>query len=324
MIARTSRPVLLLLGATGQLGRELLHTLPSLGPLVAPSHEALDLASAADVRRFVRALRPSIVVNAAGYAFVDQAESEPAQCAMLNADVPALLARECRRLAATLIHFSTDYVFDGCKHTPYLETDATQPLSVYGRTKRDGERAVVDAGGAHFVVRTSWLHAAHGRNFPATIRRLAREREELRVVDDQIGAPTAAASVASGVRDMLRALERTRRLRGSAESYAGIYHMSAAGSTTWYEFARHILDGDPRREEHACREVRAISTDEYPTPARRPAYSVLDNTKLFAQFGIRLPSWVEQWRITSARLGWESRAAFAEAGAGHPADRTTM
>ena len=320
----TARQRLLLLGASGQLGRELRRVLPRAGSVMAPRRADLDLTSAADVRRAIRLLRPTVVVNAAGYALVDQAESERALCAVLNADVPGHLARECRAVGATFVHFSTDYVFDGQRRTPYRETDEPRPLSVYGQTKRDGELAVAHAGGRWFVLRTSWLHAPHGRNFPSTILRLARERAELRVVDDQIGAPTAASAVADGVCHILGVLARADRLGVGAETFAGIYHMSAAGCTSWYEFARQILTDDPCASEHVCQAVHPISTAEYPAPARRPAYSVLDNTKLFDRFGIRLPNWIDQWRVTAQQLPSESRATVVGAMAAPRAGRTTV
>ena len=239
----------------------------------------------------MRAIQPAVVVNAAAYTNVDRAESEPELCAQVNADAPAVLADECRKLGAMFLHFSTDYVFDGTKRMPYAETDEPRPLGVYARTKRDGEAAIVAAGGAFMIVRTSWVYGLHGRNFPTTVLRLAREREELAVVDDQTGAPTSASAVSSGVGQVLRSLARGRDTRAAFEAAAGIYHMTAAGATTWYDFARRILADDPRSTEQICRAVRPISTAQYPTPAPRPAYSVLDNTKLAARFGVQLPSW---------------------------------
>lgn len=291
-----SHSTILLLGGTGQIGHELGRELATLGTVVAPGRHELDLGSADAIRETVRAIGPSLVVNAAAYTQVDRAESEPELCASINADAPAILADACRNVGAMFMHFSTDYVFDGTKRTPYQETDEPRPLGVYARTKHDGERAVIDVGGAFMIMRTSWVYGPHGRNFPATMLRLSREREELAVVDDQTGAPTSASAVAAGVGQVLRSLARDGDTRSAFEAAAGIYHMTAAGATTWYDFARRILADDPRSTEQICRAVRPISTEEYALPARRPAYSVLDNTKLAARFGVQLPSWGDQWR----------------------------
>jgi dTDP-4-dehydrorhamnose reductase len=289
---------ILILGGTGQIGRELVRDLSTLGTVAAPTRRALDLTSADAIREAVGDVRPSLVVNAAAYTEVDRAESESALCAQVNADAPAVVADECRKSGAMFLHLSTDYVFDGTKRTPYTETDEPCPLGVYARTKRDGEQAVLAIGGLFMIVRTSWVYGLHGRNFPATMLRLAREREELAVVDDQTGAPTSASAVASGVGQVLRSFARERDTRAAFEAASGIYHMTASGSTTWYDFARRILGDDPRSTEQICRSVRPIRTEDYPLPARRPAYSVLDNTKLATRFGVQLPSWSDQWRAT--------------------------
>lgn len=288
-----ARPTILVIGGTGQIGDELVRELAALGTVVAPSRTELELLSAASIREVIGRVRPAIVVNAAGYTAVDHAESEREICAALNADAPACVAAECRRLGAVLVHFSTDYVFDGTKRTPYVETDRPEPLNVYGQTKLAGEEAVAACGGAHLIFRTSWVYSPRGRNFPGAILRLARERDVLSVVNDQVGAPTSAAAIASGTHEVLRVLARERR--DSVAGTSGVYHMTAAGSTTWYEFARTILADDPRRDEQVCRDILPITSAEYPTAAKRPAYSVLDNTKLLERFGVRLPTWKEQW-----------------------------
>jgi dTDP-4-dehydrorhamnose reductase len=316
------RPRILLLGGTGQIGRELWRALFPVAHVTAPTRADVDLTSVRDVRRLVADVHPAIVVNSAGYTMVDQAELEPAPCAQLNTALPALLSTECKRVGSVLLHFSTDYVFDGATGAPYVETDAPRPLSVYGRTKRDGELAVIDGEGAFLILRTSWVYAAHSRNFPSTIMRLARARTELAVVNDQTGAPTSASAVAAGVRDMIRQLCRTADPRAVGESVAGIYHMTAAGSTTWFDFARRVLADDPRSAEHLCHSVRPISTSEYPAVARRPAYSVLDNAKLAERFAVRLPSWIDQWREVAAQLRPDPRPAYAEVTEAHHADST--
>ena len=287
------RPTILVIGGTGQIGHELARELAVLGTVVAPAHTELELLSAASIRDVIARVRPAMVVNAAGYTAVDSAESEREVCAALNADAPAILADECKRLGALLVHFSTDYVFDGTKRAPYVETDLPRPLNVYGQTKLAGEEAVAVCD-AHLIFRTSWVYSARGRNFPLSILRLAREREELSVVNDQVGAPTSAEAIAAGTVGVLRVLAaEDGDLRDNRA--AGVYHMTAGGSTTWYEFARTILADDPRRDEQVCRAVLPITSAEYPTAAKRPAYSVLDNTKLNERFGVRLPTWREQW-----------------------------
>jgi dTDP-4-dehydrorhamnose reductase len=274
--------VILLLGASGQVGHELARELSVFGRVTAPTSAELDLTSPAAIRDAVRASRPLLIVNAAAYTAVDAAESNAERCAAINAEAPGVLAEEAEKNGAYLIHFSTDYVFDGTKGTPYVETDETNPLGVYGRTKLDGEIEVAAKCQRYLIFRTAWVYSARGKNFVLTMRRLARERDELNVVNDQVGAPTSAPAIATGVMQVLRVLQREPEL---VTSVSGIYHMTAGGETTWFEFARTILADDPRVT------VRPITTAEYPTPAKRPAYSVLDNSKLERVFGVRLPSW---------------------------------
>lgn len=293
---------ILITGATGQIGHELVRELSALGSVVAPPRSMLDLESPTSIRSAIHEIQPTLVVNAAAYTAVDLAESEPERCALMNTAAPEILAQECRKLGAALVHFSTDYVFDGTKQSPYSETDQTAPLSVYGRTKRDGEEAVAAAGGAFLIVRTTWVYGIRGKNFPMTILRLAREREELKIVNDQVGAPTSSLAVANGVSQMLRVIGRQSDPIGAFAASSGIYHMTASGSTTWYDFARRILADDPRSVEHVCRTVRPTTSAEYAQPAQRPAYSVLDNTKLAQRFGVTLPPWTEQWRVVGDQL----------------------
>ena len=283
--------MILLLGASGQVGRELSRELSAFAGVAAPTSAELDLTSATAIRDAVRASRPLLIVNAAAYTAVDAAESNAERCAAINAHAPGVLAEEAEKNGAYFIHFSTDYVFDGSKTTPYVETDETNPLGVYGRTKRDGELAVLANCQRHLIFRTAWVYAAHGKNFARTMRRLARERDELRVVNDQIGAPTSAPAIAAGVARVLRVLQREPE---RVMSVSGIYHMTAGGQTTWFEFARTILADEPRVT------IRPITTAEYPTPAKRPAYSVLDNSKLERVFGVKLPTWQEQWLSSGA------------------------
>jgi dTDP-4-dehydrorhamnose reductase len=272
---------ILLTGKRGQIGSALLVTLPRLGELIAVDRSQLDLTKLDSVRDTVRKVRPHVIVNAAGYTAVDEAERERVAAFRVNRDGPATLAEEALRLGALLVHFSTDYVFDGHKRVPYVETDSTNPLNAYGRSKLAGEEAILGIGCRHLILRTSWVYAERGKNFLVTIRRLVDHGKELRVVDDQWGAPTSAGMIATAVPS---AVERIV----ADESLVGLYHMTAAGSTTWCRFARSIVGKD----------VTAISSDAYQTAARRPLYSVLDNTKLNMRLNVRLASWEEGLKET--------------------------
>jgi dTDP-4-dehydrorhamnose reductase len=301
---------ILIIGATGQIGHELVETLSRFGDIVAPRRDDLDLSDPLSIRDGLATAKPDLVVNAAAYTAVDRAEAEPSECARINADAPAFLAAECKRLGAALVHFSTDYVFDGSSTRPYIESDATAPLNAYGRTKRAGEQGILAVGGANLVFRTSWIYGARGSNFMRTMLRLAHERKTIEVVNDQTGSPTSAPAVARGVASVLKSIapRMGETWFSVMQPVAGIYHMTTAGSTTWYEFAVTILLDDPRVDEQTCRKVTAIQTKDYPTPARRPRYSVLDNSKLASQFGVRLPSWEDGWREIADQLRAASRA----------------
>jgi dTDP-4-dehydrorhamnose reductase len=275
------RPVILLTGATGQLGFELARLLPAHGEVQALDRAALDLADADAVAASVRRVKPQIIVNAAGYTAVDRAESEPALADAINARAPAVLAEEAKRLDALLIHYSTDYVFDGNSREPYREEDQANPLNVYGRSKLDGERAIAAVGGAHLILRTSWIYGWHGQNFLLTMRRLAATRDELRVVADQFGVPNWSRVLAEATAGLVS--------RGAAAlaKKTGIYHLSGRGRASWFDFARAIFDDADRPR------VVPITTAEYPTPARRPASAVLATAKFEEAFGIALPDWRE-------------------------------
>ncbi|MBX9903475.1 MAG: dTDP-4-dehydrorhamnose reductase [Burkholderiales bacterium] len=274
---------ILLTGKNGQVGHELQHLLPSLGTVVALGREELDLTSADAIRKTMRDVRPGIVVNAAAYTAVDLAEQEPDKAFAINGTAPGLIAEEARRTDAFVVHYSTDYVFDGSQKTPYLETDMPNPLSAYGHSKVAGENAIRASGAAHFIFRTSWIYAAHGRNFVHTILRLARERDELKIVDDQIGAPTWARTVAETTCAALKAQYRDR---------SGLYHLTAAGSVTWFGFAKAILDeAKTLQPDLRMPALIPISTSEYPLPTPRPANSCLDNTRLHTTLGLFTPDW---------------------------------
>lgn len=295
-----TRPLVLLTGATGQVGWELARTLAPIARVAAPGSGELDLGSADALRDAVRTLAPAAIVNAAAYTAVDRAESEPERAEAVNAAAPAVLAREAARLGALMVQISTDYVFDGEADAPYAEDAPVNPLSVYGRTKLAGEAGVAAAGGPHLVFRTSWVYGARGANFMRTMLRLAREREELRVVDDQHGAPTWSRMLAQGVAAALGGALRGGRFEVPPEHW-GVHHLSAGGQTTWHGFARAILEGDPDRAGQRCRAVVAIPTSQFPTPARRPRYSVLDGTRAARAFGVALPEWREQLALCLAR-----------------------
>ncbi len=278
-------PVILLTGKSGQVGWELQRALLPLGRIHAFGHVELDLADTAAVRRKLDEVRPDVIVNAAAYTAVDRAESEPERAQAVNAAAPALLAQETAQRGALLIHYSTDYVYDGAKAAPYVETDPTNPLGAYGRSKLAGEAGIRAAGADHLIFRTSWVYAARGANFLRTILRLAAEREELRIVMDQIGAPTWARLVAEATAQALKQAVQERR-SGSFES--GVFHLAAAGETSWHGFAGAIVEG---RKGLRAKTVTPIATAEYPTPAKRPANSRLDTEKFRTRFGLVLPDW---------------------------------
>lgn len=278
---------ILVTGGQGQIGWELQRCLPSLGEVVAVDLAECDLTQPAQVSNLIRRVEPDLIVNTAAHTAVDRAESEPALSHTLNADVPEQLATEARRLGAALIHYSTDYVYDGTKREPYVESDPVNPLSTYGRTKLAGEQAVAAAGIPHLILRTSWVYAARGGNFARTMLKLAAERDALAVIADQHGAPTGAELLADVT---AHALRRTL----AVPALAGTYHCVAAGETHWHGYATHVIEwaraqGVPIRV--ATDAVRPIPTSAYPTPAQRPLNSRLDTRKLRAAFDLVLPDW---------------------------------
>ena len=277
---------ILLTGASGQVGWELARTLAPLGEVLAPPRSALDLANPAALEDAVHALAPDFIVNPAAHTAVDHAESEPDLAYAINAAAPGALARAAAARGIPLVHFSTDYVFDGRSTRAYTETDAPNPLGVYGASKLAGETAVSDAGGAHLILRTSWVYGLRGRNFLLTMQRLARERDTLSVVDDQYGSPTWSRLIAEAT-----ALVVARWLdRGDLTADSGVYHLTCGGRTSWHGFAEAILARLAKSEANVAR-LAAIPTSGYPTPAARPANSQLDCGKLAATFGVRLPDW---------------------------------
>jgi dTDP-4-dehydrorhamnose reductase len=287
----------LVTGAGGQVGAEVARELGEHAEVVAHERSTLDLARPEEIAARIREARPDVIVNAAAYTAVDRAETEEALAQAVNGVAPGILGEEAKRAGALLVHFSTDYVFDGTGSRPYVESDPVNPLSAYGRSKLAGERAVEASGCACVTLRTSWVYGPRGKNFMLTMLRLAASQPELRVVDDQRGAPTTSRQLARAVRDILTGgAARTIEARdiAHAKDASGLYHASAAGETTWFAFAQRIF-AVRARDQHgfAAPRVVPISTAEYPTPARRPAYSVLSNAKLERAFGVRIPAWQE-------------------------------
>jgi len=282
---------ILLFGKDGQVGWELQRALAPLGKVIALTRQQLDLGSPDAIRTALRQHRPDIIVNPAAYTAVDKAESEPDLAQAVNSTAPGILAEEAKLSDALLVHYSTDYVFDGCKAAPYTEHDTPNPQSVYGKTKLAGEQAIQAVGGRHLILRTSWVYGVHGGNFVKTVLRLARERDSLRIVNDQFGAPTWARLLAQSTSNMLQQL-----MLRPEDSKLGLYHLTAAGSTNWYDYAQEIVRL-ARLHDRALRDkplaIQGIPTREYPLPAVRPANSVLATEKIRSAFGLSLPQWEE-------------------------------
>lgn len=277
---------ILLTGRNGQVGWELERTLAPLGEIVAFDRHGLDLADADRLRTVVRELKPQLVVNAAAYTAVDQAEHESALAEAINGTAPGILAEESKRLGALLVHYSTDYVFDGTKPAPYTEDDRPHPGNAYGRSKLAGEQAIQAVGGRHLIFRTSWVYGLRGGNFLLTMQRLARERNELRVVDDQVGAPTWSRMIAEA-----------SALAIATRHAEGLYHLSAGGQTSWYGFAERILSAMGWHGQ-----LQAIPSRDYPLPAPRPANSRLCCDRLAGDAAIRLPEWSESLALCLALI----------------------
>jgi len=288
---------ILVTGSEGQLGTELVRQAPACGVVVtAPLLAEMDLTNCARVEEVFTTVRPAAVINAAAYTLVDRAETESDLAFAVNAAAPAHLARLCSREGIPLVQVSTDYVFDGRKQTPYVEDDPVAPLGVYGRSKAEGEAAVRSTLREHLIVRTAWLYSPYGSNFVRTILRLAAEGKELRIVDDQVGSPTCAADFAEAL------LSIVGRLRSDGEIPWGTYHYCGRGITSWFGFARHILQTLVARRHIDAYRVVPITTREYPTAAGRPAFSALDCSRIQANFGIRLTPWQTSVEQTIDRL----------------------
>ncbi|HWV16999.1 MAG TPA: dTDP-4-dehydrorhamnose reductase [Rhodocyclaceae bacterium] len=281
---------ILVTGKNGQLGFELQRSLAALGEVVAIGSAECNLADASAVRELVRSVRPRIIVNAAAYTAVDKAETEVDLAMAVNAHAPGILGEEAARIGAWVIHYSTDYVFDGKSDTPYVETAATNPLSVYGRSKLAGEQALQAALEQHLILRTSWVLGAHGGNFAKTMLRLAAERTSLNVVADQWGAPTSAMLLA----DMTAQTIRQAHMEGEANFPFGLYHLTAAGETNWCDYARFVVAAAQMAGKSLSlgpADIQPIKTADYPLPAPRPANSRLNTEKFRSTFGLPLPHW---------------------------------
>ncbi|MFN6462621.1 MAG: dTDP-4-dehydrorhamnose reductase [Nostoc sp. DedVER02] len=288
--------LILLIGSNGQVGKELQQILPSYGDIISVARPTVDLAQPDTLCNFIRSKRPQIIINAAAYTAVDKAESELELATAINTTAPLIIAQESQKLGAFLIHISTDYVFDGNGYRPYQETDATNPLSVYGKTKLAGEEAIRETCGHHLILRTAWVYGTFGKsNFVKTMLRLGAERQEVRVVADQIGSPTWAQDIAAVIAQMIPQL---------TPEISGTYHYTNSGVASWYDFAVAIFEeaqqlGFPLKVER----VVPITTAEYPTPASRPAYSVLACKKITAILGTYPPHWQQRLRQMLTELG---------------------
>lgn len=303
---------ILLTGKNGQVGWELQRTLAMLGEVIALDRHGMDIANPDSICRVIREIKPALVVNAAAYTAVDNAESEPDLAMTINGAAPGILAEEARRIGAAVVHYSTDYVFDGTKKGPYTEEDAPNPLNVYGKTKLAGERAIQTVGVPHLIFRTSWVYGARGKNFLLTILRLAKERNEIRVVDDQIGAPTWSRMIAEATAQVLAQLYSPITVRPSPLAYHhsvftgmnGIYHLSAEGSTSWHGFARAVIDAANRSQlaHYSLPKVIPITSDQYLGPAKRSGNSLLSSAKLAENFGLTSQSWDAQLSLCMQEL----------------------
>jgi dTDP-4-dehydrorhamnose reductase len=288
-------PKILIFGRAGQVGWELRHKLACLGQLTSVGTPEVDFSKPDSIRAAVRAAEPSVIVNAAAYTAVDKAESAPELAWAINAVGPGVIAEEAKRLGSLLIHYSTDYVYDGSKPEPWVETDAPNPLNAYGKTKLAGDEAIEAVGGDYLILRTSWVYGARGSNFLLTMLRLAKERPELRIVNDQLGSPTTSECIAQATAQIVAQV--LAPAGGGLAGRSGAYHLTNSGATTWFGFARAFLI-----KRAACPTLTPISTSEYPLPARRPVNSVLSCEKIAEMFGVRMPPWEQALELVLEAL----------------------
>jgi dTDP-4-dehydrorhamnose reductase len=303
----SNRPRILIVGAAGQVGVELQRSFADYGEIICRDRDTVDLAVPDQVRTMVREAAPNIILNAAAYTAVDRAESEPDVAMAVNAQAPAILAEEALRTDALLVHYSTDYVFDGSKTSPWVETDKTNPLNVYGASKLAGEEAIQKVGGKFLIFRTSWVFGPHGQNYLLTMLRLGRERDSLNIVDDQIGAPTSSIELANATRSIVGGVLESQF--GAIPNWAGLYHMTCSGSASWCGFSRAIFTHAQALLDGKMPAVNPIATSEYPTPAKRPQNSCLSNEKLEAHFAVHLAPWETALATALVRLTLPQRPA---------------
>ncbi len=301
-----STPRILIVGNAGQLGRELERIFAGIGPIVAVDRESVDLADADQTRALVQRAAPDLVLNAAAYTAVDRAESERDLAFAINEQAPRVLAEEALKRNALFVHYSTDYVFNGGKSEPWVETDATGPLNVYGASKLAGEQAVESVGGRYLTFRTSWVYGPHGNNFLLTMLRLARERDRLSIVDDQIGAPTTSIQLANATHRIVKGVLAGQF--GAVDDYSGLYHMTCSGSVSWFGFAQAIFTRAAEMLGVNWPQLTPIATKDYPTPAARPRNSVLSNAKLSQRFGVQLATWQDALDETLLSLQAEPKS----------------
>lgn len=278
----------LLTGKNGQVGYELVRGLQALADVVATDRDSFDLASTAEIEQKIKAINPDLIINAAAYTAVDKAEQDYQQAHLINSVAPGQIAKTCRELDIPIIHFSTDYVFDGSKEVPWKETDTPSPINTYGETKLGGELAVQASGAAYMIFRTSWVYGARGQNFYRTMCRLAEEKTSLNIVDDQIGAPTWSRHIADVVCQIITMAKSSKQ--DFWQENSGLYHLTASGQTSWCGFANAIFE-ELSQKQLTTPAVTAITSKDYPLPAKRPAYSCLDNSLLNERFLIELPHW---------------------------------
>lgn len=287
---------ILQIGTIGQLGWELLRTCAPLGEVVALDYPDVDLSDSNSLRELVRSVRPDVIINAAAYTNVDKAESEPELARAINAIGPGVLAEEAKKINAVLVHYSTDYVFDGTKGSPYVETDQPNPLNVYGQTKLEGEELIAASGCVNLVLRTSWVYSMRQGGFVTKVLQWARTQEVMRVVDDQISGPTSARLLAEISALLLARVDNNAY--DWLEANSGVFHVAGDGACSRYDWAEKILEFDPHKEEQVVKTLERASSSEFPVPADRPMISVLNNNKLEQTFGLRLPSWEVGLRLT--------------------------
>jgi dTDP-4-dehydrorhamnose reductase len=280
---------ILLIGSNGQVGWELQRALMPLGNAIALGRDGIDLAQPDRIRQRIREIQPHLIINAAAYTAVDRAESEPELAMLVNGIAPGIIAEEAKLIGAGVVHYSTDYVFNGDRVRPYTEHDVTDPQNIYGKTKLAGEKAIQAVNVPHLILRTSWIYSLRGKNFLLTMLKLAREKEELKVVNDQIGTPTWSWLVAASTAQILAG--GITNLNNFWESHSGTYHLTASTETNWYEFAKTIFKLDPDRTQHKLKTLIPIPSSQYPTPAKRPKYSCLNTQKISNEFGLTLPHW---------------------------------